>query len=224
VPGVDRILFVHGLWMPGSESGWFRRRLAARLGFATDVFRYPTVREPLDAVVDRLERVVAERAGEERLHLVGHSLGGVVLMRLMERIDAGRRPDGRVLLLGSPVCGSAAARSASRFGFARPMLGPIVAQELLCDRPRRWSPPNELGIIAGARPLGLGRLFARFDEANDGTVAVRETCVDGATDRIVLPVSHLGMLISGRVVEECACFLRDGRFSLQGASAQATAG
>jgi len=147
-----------------------------------------------------------------------------VLMRLMERLEAGQRPDGRVLLLGSPVCGSAAARSASRFGFARPMLGPIVAQELLCERQCRWSPPNELGIIAGARPMGLGRLFARFDEANDGTVAVRETCVDGATDRIVLPVSHLGMMISGRVVEESARFLRDGRFSLEAAAAQPTPG
>lgn len=224
MPGPDRLLFVHGLWMPGAESGWFRRRLETRHGFATDVFRYPTIREPLDAVVERLGRVVAERAGAGRLHLVGHSLGGVVLLRLMERLDAGQRPDGRVLLLGSPVCGSAAARSASRFGFARPMLGPIVAQELLCERQCRWSPANELGVIAGARPMGLGRLFARFDEANDGTVAVRETCVDGATDRIVLPVSHLGMMVSRRVVEESARFLRDGRFSLEAAVAQPTPG
>lgn len=209
----DLVLFVHGLWMPGSESRWFRGQLEARHGFETRVFRYPTTREPLEAVVARLEDVVAG-AGPRRLHLVGHSLGGVVLLRLMERLDPARRPDGRVLLLGSPACGSTAARRLSRYPFALPILGPIVEQELLAERERRWSGPGELGVIAGSRPIGLGRLFARFREPNDGTVAVRETQVEGAADRIVLPVSHLGMLVSARVADESARFLREGHFSL----------
>jgi hypothetical protein len=37
----------------------------------------------------------------------------------------------------------------------------------------------------------------------------------GASDHIVLPVSHLGMLMSSRVARETGLFLTQGRFSLR---------
>ena len=37
----------------------------------------------------------------------------------------------------------------------------------------------------------------------------------GAADHIMLPVSHMGMLVSARVARETGAFLRDGRFSLR---------
>ncbi|HYM43633.1 MAG TPA: hypothetical protein VET46_12810, partial [Steroidobacteraceae bacterium] len=63
--------------------------------------------------------------------------------------------------------------------------------------------------------LGLGQFFAHFDEENDGTIAVSETRLPGATDHIVLPVSHLGMLVSARVAHEAGAFLTQGHFSLR---------
>jgi hypothetical protein len=98
------------------------------------------------------------------------------------------------------------------------MVGPMVREEILAEgarRVRRWADPaRPLGVIAGNRSLGIGRLFARFSEPNDGTVAVRETQLDGAADRITLPVSHLGMMASPEVASQTAHFLREGRFSL----------
>jgi hypothetical protein len=69
--------------------------------------------------------------------------------------------------------------------------------------------------VAGTQPLGLGQLLAQFQEDNDGTVAVSETRMPGATDHIVLPVSHLGMLVSARVAQEVGRFLTSGAFSLR---------
>jgi hypothetical protein len=69
-------------------------------------------------------------------------------------------------------------------------------------------------VIAGTRSMGLGRFFAGFREPNDGTVAVRETRIEGATDHVELPVSHMGMMLSARVARHTAHFLRDGRFGL----------
>jgi len=37
----------------------------------------------------------------------------------------------------------------------------------------------------------------------------------GSTDHIVLPVSHMGMLISSRVAHETGFFLTNGHFSLR---------
>jgi hypothetical protein len=71
-----------------------------------------------------------------------------------------------------------------------------------------------LGIIAGTQPLGVGQILAQFQEDSDGTIAVSETRLPGATDHLVLPVSHLGMLVSPRVARETGMFLQQGRFSL----------
>lgn len=211
------LLFVHGLWMTGAEALALRRRLDREHGFETWLFSYRTTREPLESVVDRLCTRLRDgaRSGEPgAVNVVAHSLGGLVTLACLERHGAAL-PRGRLVLLGSPVQGSAAARMADSFGIGRWMLGAAAARELVtphrCDRAAGW----EIGTIAGTRPMGLGRLLARFDEPNDGTVAVSETRLDGACDRLVLPVSHLGMLMSPRVADACGRFLRDGRFPLQ---------
>ncbi len=209
--GAEKLIFIHGLWMSGAESRWLRRRLEARFGFETTTFGYRTVSEPLDTVLERLLQTI-EAARADRLHVIGHSLGGIIGYRFFERFHD--LPPGRVVFLGSPLCGSQAARGFQRFDLGRRMTGPLVTQELLGQAERRWTAGRELGLIAGTRPMGLGRLFAGFNEPNDGTVAVRETRLEGATDHVTLPVSHLGMMVSARVADECGRFLRKGRFSL----------
>jgi len=92
-------------------------------------------------------------------------------------------------------------------------MGSAVRDELVSPQERRWTHARPLGIIAGTQPLGFGQLLANFDEDNDGTVAVSETRMPGATDHIVLPVSHLGLLLSARVAHEAGLFLSTGRFS-----------
>ena len=132
----------------------------------------------------------------------------------LERFGASM-PPGRIVLLGAPVRGSAAARVAGSIGVGQWLIGPSAAEALVSHRRRVAPAGREVGIIAGTRPVGLGRWFARFDEPNDGTVAVSETQLEGACDRLVLPVSHLGMLMSPRAADACGQFLREGRFSLQ---------
>ncbi|MCU0761304.1 MAG: alpha/beta hydrolase [Steroidobacteraceae bacterium] len=208
-----RLVFVHGLWMSGVESRWLRRRLESGFGFETETFGYRTVSEPLEQVLEGLRQVVCRTPGRT-VHLVGHSLGGLVCYRLFERYRD--LPPGRAVFLGSPLCGSLAARGLERFGLARRLMGGVAMAELLGECERRWTADRELGLIAGTRGVGLGRFFAGFAEPNDGTVAVRETRLEGATDHLLLPVSHMGMLLSARVADECGRFLRDGRFSLRG--------
>jgi hypothetical protein len=55
-------------------------------------------------------------------------------------------------------------------------------------------------------------LLLTFPDANDGTVAVSETELPGASARLCLPVTHSGMLLSARVAQEAGSFLQHGRF------------
>lgn len=205
------ILFLHGLWLQGREAALLRRRLQRSCGFDVEVFRYPSVTATMAQVTEELQRFVAARAPRE-LHLVGHSLGGLVAYRFLERFP--EQPAGRVVFLGTPALASRAASEVARMSWARALLGRCVAEELLSRRHREWCIPRELGIIAGTLALGLGQLFVRFNEENDGSVAVSETRLKGAADFITLPVSHFGMLLSARVASETGRFLVNGHFSL----------
>jgi hypothetical protein len=102
----------------------------------------------------------------------------------------------------------------ARHPWLRRVIGPLVSSELVenCD-PRHWNCGCELGLIAGTRPMGLGRFFARFEEDSDGTVAVSETKLPGHTAHLVLPVSHMGMLVSSHVARQVGGFLTEGRFA-----------
>jgi pimeloyl-ACP methyl ester carboxylesterase len=202
---------VHGLWLPGEESLVLKHHLAEEFAHELHWFRYFGASGSMSDITARLAAFVHE-LGASEVHFVGHSLGGLVLYRLLERFP--EQPPGRVVFLGVPCVTSRAARHAALFGPLAQLMGPTVAEELLTPQERRWTHPRQLGVVAGSQPLGLGQFFAHFDEENDGTVAVSETRMPGATDHIVLPVSHLGMLLSGRVAHETGVFLSQGRFGL----------
>jgi len=134
-----------------------------------------------------------------------------VLCRYFQRHPC-ERP-GRVVILGSPLNGSRSARTVARNRVLRRLIGPLVNAELVndCD-PRRWVCHNELGVIAGTTPMGLGQLFAKFDEDCDGTVGVSETKLPGHKAHLALPVSHMGMLVDATVARHVGAFLEKGTF------------
>ncbi len=203
------IVYVHGLWFTGREGFLLRRRLARALSAETLAFGYPSVNASLATNVAALGRYLGGLRADT-LHLVGHSLGGVVITRLFD--DAPALPPGRVVVLGSPLNGSQAARGFARVPGAGRMLGHSM-RDLLAAAPRAWRGERELGVIAGVSPLGLGRLVARLEAPHDGTVTVAETLLPGTTDRIQMPVNHSRLVFSEPVARQVVAFLRDGRFT-----------
>lgn len=209
---IEHIIYVHGLWMNGADGLVLRRRLARDSGMKTHAFHYRSVASSMSDIAARLGEF-ARGLRAERLHFVGHSLGGLVIYRTLEHVTD--LPPGRVVFLGTPAVASRAALGAAeRLASASKLLGRCVAEELLTEQSRCWEIDRQLGIIAGTRRVGLGHLFTTLDGDNDGTVAVSETRLPGATDFITLPVGHMGLLMSVRVTREVCRFLEEGRFSI----------
>jgi pimeloyl-ACP methyl ester carboxylesterase len=204
------VILVHGLWMSGFELGAIKHRLETGGRFRALPFSYPSVHGAMsDHVRGLIDFARAQKA--DRLHFVGHSLGGLVILRALEITDD--LPPGRAVLLGSPCQGSRAAQGVARIlPFGKALLGAAVNAECIEHAPREWSGRREVGVIAGSMRMGLGRLFAHLDAEHDGTVLVEETHLPGAKDHIVLGVSHTGMLFSAEVVEQAAEFLEHGAF------------
>ena len=204
----EGVVLVHGLWMTGVELLPMSRRLRSR-GFRTHLFHYsPTGAKPQEHA-RHLGAFVA-RHGPGPVHWVAHSYGGIVALHCLALGLA--LPPGRVVLIGSPVRGSAPARLLANWAVTRPWLGASLEQGLLGGAPG-LAGDREVAVIAGDRSLGLGGLLAGFDEPHDGTVAVAETALDGAADRIVLQHSHFGLVFSAEVTDAVARFLRSGRLS-----------
>jgi pimeloyl-ACP methyl ester carboxylesterase len=199
--------------MNGADGLVLRRRLTRDSGMKTHAFHYRSLAGSMSDVTARLAEF-ARSLPAERVHFVGHSLGGLVIYRTLEQVTD--LPPGRVVFLGTPALASRAAiGAAQRLTAASKLLGHGVAEELLTEQSRRWEIDRQLGIIAGTRPVGLGQFFTTMDGDNDGTVAVSETRLPGATDFITMPVGHMGLLMSARVARETCQFLKEGRFSLE---------
>lgn len=206
----DTLVLVHGLWMTGMESGLLRSRLRDEFGFAPEQYSYPSLQLGLDDNMRRLRDFMAGLPGE-RLHVVGHSLGGVLALRTLLRHPEPR--PGRIVCLGSPLRGSAAARALAGLPFGTEALGATLREAVLEDALSAWEGPREVGVIAGTLGLGLGAVIGELPEPNDGTVAVEETRLPGIKDHIELNVSHMGLLGSPLVASQTAFFLRHGEFA-----------
>jgi pimeloyl-ACP methyl ester carboxylesterase len=203
----ETVVFVHGLYMNGLELGLLRGRVA-RAGFVTHRFRYRSLKEPIQQNAKRLmDYLTTIRTG--RLHLVGHSLGGMVILRMFEHgVDL---PPGRVIFLGSPVRGSRSALTLveRRLGW---MLGKSGEQGLAAQHQPHWCWPRDLGIITGTHEFSLNPFHAHLPSPHDGLVAEEETYIEGAKDRTQVYANHTGMLFKRELAEQVSMFLKTGAF------------
>lgn len=180
------------------------RRLAAA-GFAPECVGYPSVRGgPLSMLEPLGERL---RDKGQPVHLVGHSLGGVLAVHL-----SAHYPDqiGRVVCLGSPLLGSRSALGVASLPGGRRLLGDssdVLRGLTACPD------GSSVGMIAGSRRLGLGALLARLPGVHDGTVAVEETQLPGLLDHCVVGACHSELPFSPMAAKLAAQFLRTGRFA-----------
>jgi len=206
----ETIILVHGLWMTGIELAVMRHRLQTEYGFSCVLFSYASVTGSMTDHVRKL-RELATAQTCERLHFVGHSLGGIVTYKLLESTHD--LAPGRAVFMGSPLQGSTAVTAMTQWTLGRVAVGEEVRKELTEGFPRKWDGRRDIGIIAGSVNMGFGRFFsADLTHDSDGTVRIEETKLDGAKDRIVLPVTHTSMVFSPAVTAQVAHFLRDGVF------------
>ncbi|MGB5305930.1 MAG: alpha/beta fold hydrolase [Gammaproteobacteria bacterium] len=203
----ESVILVHGIWMVGAELWPLARRLR-HCGYTPRFFTYRSLRRSPAHNAARLVRFI-QRQPAETIHLVGHSLGGLVILRALQ--DHPDLVSGRIVLLGSPVQGSAVAGRLHRYAVTRWLVGRSAERGLLGDGPR-WQGAQDLGVIAGTRPLGMGRMVGGLPGDSDGTVAVSETVLEGARDTLICHTTHMGLVYSRDVAAAVCHFLQSGRF------------
>lgn len=203
----EAVVFIHGLWMNRLSMGYLALALK-RSGFSPACLGFRSTRGSLAEHAAALSEGVAKMPGEV-VHLVGHSMGGLVALQYLR---GSRDPRiGRIVMLGTPVAGCSAARDLARWTVGRLLLGRSI-EVWQSEFTVALVPTDCVGVIAGCKALGLGSALMRVPRPCDGVVSVAETRAPGLADHLVLPVSHTGMLISRDVALQTSAFLRNGRF------------
>lgn len=207
------VLLLHGLWMARPAM----QRIAAGLrgdGWRAEGFGYSSIVGDSDATAARLE---ARLRAAPPAGIVAHSLGGLLALRALQLAGDGLPPV-RVACLGTPVCGSGAARRLAGWPVAALWMGRSAA--VLQAGCMAWPARHRVGMVAGSVPRGLGGLVARYREPHDGTVAVAETRCAALADHVVVAASHSGLLVSAEALRQVLAFLGGGAFA-HGAGAAA---
>jgi pimeloyl-ACP methyl ester carboxylesterase len=204
----EAVVLVHGLW---SVAGVDLLRLRNRLtnaGYESHLFNYHIWGKPPAKIALKLNDFI-DKIDAPVVHIVAHSFGGIVTLHLFDQFPFACQ--GRVVLMGSPVNGSAVARRISANPMTRWMLGQSHVNGLSGDVPD-WKGWQDVGVIAGNFPIGLGLVAGGPDLPHDGTVSVEEAQLKGATDSIIVRESHLSMLMSADVARQVVIFLQTGKF------------
>jgi pimeloyl-ACP methyl ester carboxylesterase len=202
---LSAVFLLHGLLMPAASMIPLERGLR-RAGFATRRVSYPSRIQPWQQSVEILRQEV-EGCNSERIHFVGHSMGGLMATALLN--DYPEIAPGSVVTLGTPFFGSSVARNMMRYSPGRWILG--GAQPLLSSGLQpAWTDSRPLHVIAGTCGIGLsGLLFGKdLGTLQDGVVSVDECTVEGMASMDTFSCNHTMLLLNQAVREKVVELLK----------------
>ena len=208
------VLLLHGI--SRSPRSMCALEAAAQMaGYKTANPAYASRSQPLSCIADELAPVVSRFVEELTgpLHVVTHSMGGLVLRVLLSRHPQASL--GRIVMLAPPNQGSEVADLLGNNLFYKFWFGP-AGQQLMTSRGGRAihlpaTTGFEVGIIAGSRSIyPIASLL--LPRPNDGRVSVSSTKLDGMTDHLPIPTSHPFITNNSAAIVQTLNFLRDGRF------------
>lgn len=216
-----RVIFVlHGL---GSFRGRMQRLIDSLAALPeTEVYGvgYPSLLADIDSHAAQLARVVAGFPEAQEINFVGHSLGNIVVRRMLAmqmEAAADRKQDARIkriVMIVPPNHGSSRAAAWANNVLFKTVMGE-TGQQLGARwaeiAPRLATPQCEFGIIAGARGDENG-WSTSIPGDDDGTISVTTTRLVGACDFVTVPVRHTLSESNGDVLSMTARFLQEGHF------------
>jgi hypothetical protein len=202
------ILFIHGLFMNGMDMSLLRYRFK-KSGYNTFQFSYKSTQHtPLENAHKLSEFICSIQSG--KIHVVCHSLGGLVLRHYLNLYPA--KNLGNIVMLGTPNKASIFAYKLLELKIGKKLLGKSIVNGLTGKLPK-WDNKYKLGIIAGNFRLVYRLISPIIKSANDGIVSVEETKLDGSIDHITLKLSHtFGLLFSIKAFQQTKYFLEHSSF------------
>ncbi|MGG0643491.1 alpha/beta fold hydrolase [Sporosarcina gallistercoris] len=212
---MDEILLLHGFNKTAKDMAALASHLEM-LGFRCHSLTLPLTRHEFDysvhSVSNRLKELEKNSSG--KIHLVGHSTGGLLIRKVLSDSALSMRID-RCVQIATPNQGSRLAELvggikaySNLFRTVRSLHASYIQQLNLTNVGE-----VEIGAIAGTKNnLWLGHLI---DGQNDGRVEVSSVPYEELTDFAMLPYGHKEIHHQRETAVMTAQFLRTGRFIVE---------
>lgn len=211
-PSAATVILIHGFGR-SNRAMWRLDQQLTEAGYDVRRIGYQSLfQAPEDIVSDvtaQIDDCCANENGKP-LHLVGHSLGGLLIRKYLDS----QTPEnlGRVVLIGTPNAGTPIADRYSDNEWVR-IIAPMT--EALGTANGGFGqaigkPDYPLGVIAGVIDSGMGSEL--IPGRDDGLVPVDSTKVDGMADFVEVNASHSALRYDAATARQVIAFLRDGQF------------
>jgi len=107
-PDRDVVMLVHGLFATAGVLRPLRRDIEAHTGACTTSFTHPPG-PGIPSIADDIARAVRAISGDVRIHLIGHSIGGIAVRYFVQELGSDPRVV-QTVSIGSPFGGAKPAR------------------------------------------------------------------------------------------------------------------
>lgn len=197
------ILLIHGLG--GSRANmWPIAAWLEKSGYPVQHWTYRSIGNRIETHATRLTRDLLEldrRSDGHPVHLVTHSMGGIIVRAALARPETRLQNAGRLVMLAPPHHGSPVARKMTRWlGWLTPSL------DQLSDRPDSYV--NQLPDSLSGSGFELGIIEA----ARDRVIVPGTTRLPGCAGFARLDLHHHGLTWSRRSLRLISAFIGAGRF------------
>jgi len=211
------VVMLHGLWRSVRAMQPMAERISKE-GYSTINIPYASFRHDLDGLVAQVIKDIKPWIEEGKtIHFVTHSLGGVVVKRLLESLETNQVDKiGRVVMLAPPHKGSEIVDWLGNSPFPVRMikgaLGP--AGEFLSSkemgRQSEEFPANiEAAVIMGEKSA-LPFFRKLLDASNDGIVSVEKGRLLGVKEFKIVEADHTFISSDELVMALAVKFINDG--------------
>jgi pimeloyl-ACP methyl ester carboxylesterase len=209
------IVIVHGL---GNNANTMRSitKYLNENSLPTIAITYPSTEARLEECAGYLNEVLQSMDQVERFHLVGFSMGGLVIRSWLKHHDDPRLD--RIVFIGSPHYGAELADRLLTSQAFTSLLGP-GAMQLRSDSDAGSGalpvPNQEFAVIAGAAgtTMGMNPLIPGDD---DGMVSLASAKLAGASDHVVVRNLHALLPFDKRVHAAARRFIETGKLRSRG--------
>lgn len=174
---------------------------------------YPSRQFPIEELAKIVIKPALSMCEDEEINFVTHSLGGILVRQYLGEYEI--KNLFRVVMLGPPNHGSEVVdklKNVPGFHFINGDAGLQLGTGENSILNKLGPATFDLGVIAGNSSLNF--IFSpMIPGADDGTVSVESTKLEGMNDHIEMPVSHTFMMRNEQVIRQAIHYLKYGEFN-----------
>ncbi len=215
----EAVILLHGILRSASSFTPLKKSLE-EAGYLVFAANYPSTKITIEQAAADLQKIIDSLEGVETIHLVGHSMGGLVIRAwfgLPGSESIAQQLIGKVVMLGTPNHGAELADFFDKFPPFHWLFGKAGSQLRTMDETidKLPIPTVPFGVIAGARGSDSNGYNPMIPGDDDGTVTVASTNLEGMTDFYSFPCLHLYLMRDKRAITAIENFLKTNSFTLE---------